>query len=476
MSIGNITLKNVQNINFKSIISSDTHIKTSPYPSDSVEISNKKEVKNKKLKQLALGLGTAAATLVCATFIFAKRQSNRISKLYNEKLVLSHLPEKIDFKEAKTLEEAIKFAKETLGIKEIDKGFSLEALNTANKGIVDVSNAHKGKLFIPTRLGYKEAKKESTLAYVVRDIESKHFGDLVINKRYFDEQFLNKQIEKGLYSEDKKIFDIYKNGDVQSFYKSGAAYAFPKDGFLDLVEKYYKDKTSLSLSERQTLFYSLLQMQDAASMTHRNPIATLESIIKKLSKVLKANNINIDLTEVKKMTTEKQIEYLENTVSKLESLGAHLTVDCGEANPSSIIYHEMGHLQDYAKNLKELDLKQWRFNLGEIWEQAKHKTRTGEDISRTNIDEVNNHWGSIKDEYFKNLMEKNPKKFQKYYPEFYEFLTNQEIQQTAGKISEYAQSGIGEFIADTYADMVAGKKIPKDVLDLYRKYNGPEFI
>ena len=44
---------------------------------------------------------------------------------------------------------------------------------------------------------------------------------------------------------------------------------------------------------------------------------------------------------------------------------------------------------------------------------------------------------------------------------------------TAGKVSAYAQTSIGEFIAETYAKMVSGDTIPDDVLKLYKKYNGP---
>ena len=90
------------------------------------------------------------------------------------------------------------------------------------------------------------------------------------------------------------------------------------------------------------------------------------------------------------------------------------------------------------------------------------------------VKELDNRWGSIEDKYYKNLFENNPEKFKKWYPELYEFLTNQEIQQTAGKVSWYAQSGIGEFIAETYANMIGGKPVPKDVMALYRKYKGPE--
>ena len=37
-----------------------------------------------------------------------------LAKLYKEKLVLSNLPEKINFKDAKSLDEAIKFSKELI--------------------------------------------------------------------------------------------------------------------------------------------------------------------------------------------------------------------------------------------------------------------------------------------------------------------------------------------------------------------------
>lgn len=50
----------------------------------------------------------------------------------------------------------------------------------------------------------------------------------------------------------------------------------------------------------------------------------------------------------------------------------------------------------------------------------------------------------------------------------------QEYQQAAGKVSEYAQTSIGEFIAETYAKMVRGDKITDDVMKLYEKYNGPK--
>ena len=41
-------------------------------------------------------------------------------------------------------------------------------------------------------------------------------------------------------------------------------------------------------------------------------------------------------------------------------------------------------------------------------------------------------------------------------------------------VSAYAQAGIGEFIAEVYMMILSGKKMPKEVMELYKKYKGPE--
>lgn len=458
--------------------------KTEPYPNDSIELSTKLEEKKKitkkdKLKKWAIGFGGTVATIVAASFIIVHRKGVRLSKLYKEKLVLSNLPEKLNFKEAKTIEDAIKYAKEVLGIKEIDKRFTLEALNIANKGITDVSNANKGKLFIPKRLQYKEStgnNEKNYVAYVVRDISSKEFGDLVINKYYFDEKILNDRINNILFQTNGKPLyelDITTNR-LKGYYKEGCVYPQVKGDLERLVRKFYKDKSSLNINEKQTLMYSLWNMSNEAGRTFRSPLETLKNISETKAGFLRDNNININFDEVEKMTTAKQVEFLKGIIKKFEKQGKYIDIYYDISLPTSTIHHEMGHLQDYAKNLKDLDLNQWKIKFSEIWENAKHKTKTGEDISRIGVEEVDNHWGSIHQDYYKKLFDEKPDKFKKLYPEFYEFLTNQEIQQTAGKVSGYAQSGIGEFIAETYADMIAGKKIPEDVMQLYRKYKGPE--
>lgn len=98
------------------------------------------------------------------------------------------------------------------------------------------------------------------------------------------------------------------------------------------------------------------------------------------------------------------------------------------------IYHELGHLQDLLQN----NMKQH--------------------ISSPFMYEIDMR---------RNMLNILPTKSHK------EFANNKAIQETAGKISEYAKTSRDEFIAETYAKIIAGEKIPEDVMILYRKYNGP---
>ena len=452
--------------------------KTKPYPNDTVDLSDKQENKTQKtskLKNYIIGTAVTIPVTLGTIILMARHQGNKIAKLYENKLIISNLPEKLEFKEAKTIEEGIKFAKEILGIKEVDKDFTLEAINTANRGLVDVSNANNGKLFIPTKLGFRAPKNKDDdyLAYVVKDINSPNFGNMVINKNYFDEKVLDKEIKDFLYNKNgEKFFRLNKdNGSVTTILKVGCVRPFPSDNLMKLAEGFYQDSSKLSIYDKQKLFYSLQYGTDNALGVLRSPLEHIKNLAW-AKRTLFNGTINIE--EVSKLSNEKQAEILNNMVQKLEDSGSFWEFKYNIELPETTIYHEMGHLQDFARNLKELDVKQWYINLKQIWKDAWHKTKTGKDISRAGIEEVNNRWGTVSKEYYKKLLNKQPEKFKKLYPDLYEFLTNQETQQSAGKVSSYAQSGIGEFIAETYRDMIAGKTIPDDVMQLYKKYKGPE--
>ena len=50
---------------------------------------------------------------------------------------------------------------------------------------------------------------------------------------------------------------------------------------------------------------------------------------------------------------------------------------------------------------------------------------------------------------------------------------NQTNIQVAGLVSRYAQNAPREFVAETYAKLIAGKKLPEEVIALYKKLGGP---
>ncbi|MCQ2754801.1 MAG: hypothetical protein MJ231_07115, partial [bacterium] len=83
-----------------------------------IQTQNKKKIS--KAGKWAIGLGTTAVGLVTAATLISKGQCAKIAKLYKEKLIPKTFTEKLEFKKAETIEDAIKYAKETLGIKEVD--------------------------------------------------------------------------------------------------------------------------------------------------------------------------------------------------------------------------------------------------------------------------------------------------------------------------------------------------------------------
>ena len=442
---------------------------------DSVKISAENQIKNKKEKKglstaqkWALGIGTGIAALAGTTILFARHQTGKLTKLYNEKMQLVNLAEKIDFKEAKTLEEGIKFAKETLKIGEVGDGFTLDAINYVNKGLVDVSNANKGHLFMPKKIIFEELN-ENELAHVVRSIDSERFGELAVNKRFFDSKLLDERLKKDLYNEaGKKRYNIQGDGEIICPLIRSFALV-PDKKVLQLIKEFYSNSEKMDINKKRELWSSIYKNYD--DLQGKLERCSLDTIKKYKEKFEKNLGIKIDIDTVSKKSIKEQSELLSDYFNKLKEKKVYLKNEIKDISPLETVYHEMGHLQDFAKNLKELDLKHWKLP---SFKEAYKEVKAGKKhVNTAEIEHVDNRWQGLTYEGFKDLFEKNPEKFKKKYPDLYEFLTNQEIQQSAGKVSWYAQTSIGEFIAEVYAKMIRGEKIPDDVMALYKKYNGP---
>lgn len=450
-----------------SLPNSDENIKPiNNLQTDVVEISGKSKSnangKLSKTEKIALGAGGVLTGVVAFAVAFKKHQVNKLSKLYKEKMQFVNLPEKIDFKEAKTLEEGIKFAKEVLKIGEVDNNFTLDAINYANRGLVDVSNANKGHLFMPKKIGCKTL--DNAMAYVINDINSPNFGQLVVNKKFFKDADLNNEINKWLgASKPKNTSKASPNSSPKPAKKT----EFRPECRLDdrikgLLKKFQTDQNSLTISEKRDLYYTLCNAGNVqTSVLSLAPLSSLKNNLK----TFENNGIKVDVDSFAKLSTKEQSKKLNEYFLEIQNKGIKVVLKIPYLKPEKTIYHEMGHLQDFAKNLKNMDIKQFEFpSWKEFWNSSKN----------VDIRHVDNRWGGLTYKGYKGKFENEPEKFKKQYPDLYEFLTNQDYQQSAGKVSSYAQTSIGEFIAETYAKMVRGEKIPDDVMTLYNKYNGPK--
>ena len=435
---------------------------------DEVKISaenNKKSLKKKKglttLQKWKVGIAAGIATIITAGILLARHQTHKLTKLYNEKLQLVHLAEKIDFKEAKSLEEGIKFAKETLKIGEIGEGFTLDAINFVNKGLVDVSNANKGRLFIPKKICYRFDNAGAWLASVNGDITSADFGMLEINAKYFDENVLDNLLNA--------CSNVGKKSGVKGKNIDGFNIPLRLDSKIKELEyRYSANQKSLSLAEKRNLFYNIMQANIIqTSMLDGAPLNTLKNNMHLFERA----GLYMNIEKFAKLPTDLQSMKLKELLLELHTRGIKVMIEVPYLTPEAhTIYHEMGHLQDFGKNLKALDLSVWALPSFKDLHNAAKKTKKIGLIPR---DPVGNRWGGLTYGKSKELLAKNSRKFKEYYPDLYEFLLNQEKQQTASKVSWYASTSIGEFIAEVYSKMMRGEKIPSDVMDLYKKYDGP---
>lgn len=433
---------------------------------DIVQTQKEEKKELSKLAKWGIGIGSTIAVLITTMTLISRHQTKALSKLYKEKMVFKELPEKLQFKEAKTLEEALKFAKETLGIEKIDKEISLDAMNYVNRGIVDVSNANKGKLFVPKKIKYGNISSDKHIAEVYQNIKSEDFGALCLNDRYFKNDFLNKEIKELFkYNDGQKIFT---NGARDIYWGNTKAIYTPDAEFLNTLNKFYKNNNSISITQKRELLYGYWQSQAHSKNTRKYaPDRFYQEVIKKYGKQ------KYTLQEFKALELEKQQEILKSTLEK-NPIYYTMSLDSG----LNTMYHEMGHLQDFAKNLKELDLKFWDFNFikicKEAWAEAKIEVEKGiKSPDKKRIKFIDNRWGGSTYDGYKDLLKNNPKKFEQYYPDLYKHLTDKEIQNITGQVSWYSQTSIGEFIAEVYAGLIQGKKYSDEVINLYKRYKGP---
>ncbi len=243
----------------------------------SAEKTIKKEKGLSKWQKWTIGLGSALAGIIAAGVLIRKHETGKLTKLYNEKMQFVNLAEKIDFKEAKTVDEGIKFAKEVLKIGEVGDGFTLDAINYVNKGLVDVANANKGHLFMPKKLIFEELE-EDVSAQVCGNVYSNRFGEFAINKRFFDTKVLDEKLKKILfYSDGKQKFKFSnKDGeiDIPMLLNVGMV---PDKKCESLIKQFYENSAGMNIADKRKLVHTISAHNEALNgQFERFPLDTLK--------------------------------------------------------------------------------------------------------------------------------------------------------------------------------------------------------
>lgn len=372
--------------------------------------SNKKPNSNKNLL-LGIGAGLAAAGSIGAVIYLIMH--GKVGKA-------TQLAEHIDFKPAQTIEEAIQFGKDNLKIKKY-KGFTendLEVLNFINEGFTNVSNKLKGTIRLPKTIKYKDLK-DSALAQVGPfsksfELNKNIFGD--IDKTI--KNILKPLEESGLI----KVSILENNKTKYSFLKS-----FDEASIKPLIIQIsnYKCGNCKTLKEKVDLYNSLGVLLDTFNAGTKSPFRIIKQLIEipAVKEACQKSGISTDLEKIKTLSLNKQQELVAQII-KNSGTKVSFSFNIKDNSEFNVLYHELGHLQDVQPRC---------------------------------FDTTDNH----NFEY-----SKYPKALKKW-------VDNGADIQTANRVSEYASHGEGEFVAETFAKLMDGAKLPDDVIELYKRVKGP---
>ena len=456
-----------------------------------------------KKKKLSTGakVGIGAGFLATAGLIAFLVMKGKVSEA-------KQLAEHIEFKPAQTLEEAIKFGKEHLGIKSYEDfgANDLDAINWLNEGFVNVSNRMKGKLRMPKQILFTDDQNilgEHSLAGVVSDSNlpqelKKYSGSFFLNKKFFSDpiEAVNNDFKKAL---KHGYFEKTEDGKI----KVNSLFA-PETGdmLIDIIEDFQREK---SFNSAVRVSVAIENMRNAVNAYTKNPLEVIQSLLKdeKNISMFKEAGINTSLNDIKNLSLKEQIEIRKTMTALLK-----------EQNEVSYVNNLIGSDKQYAEKLvekgfldkvetiKEIEtnklvekgfldkveiIKEIETNkLAEIIKYTEEYTGKKEKFYPIElcIDELDKSspFATVYHE-MGHLQDMKPRclttakynyDYSKYSQELKDWVDNDDNIRIASRVSGYSTSGPGEFIAETFAKLVEGRKVSQEVKDLYRKLGGPE--
>jgi hypothetical protein len=320
----------------------------------------------------------------------------------------------IDFTPAKSLKEAHKFSRK-LGVLTYDIGENdtLEVINYLNEGFATFKNQHYGLAQVPMHVIYRDMRPETLMSAI------KQRGIFVINNVNFGVKTINEHIQAKIDDIVDAFCEITPDGvQIPDFYANSKDLAYIKK----LIDSFNENPDALSYGQKVELYTILEEMEDTVSefvyetKDFAKRLFAQEDKFINFSESQKQEHLNKILSSESKTDA---IGYLANALAKVEeTFGIKAT-----NKKHSTLFHEMGHLQDYFENRPPAKGK---------FEEASQ------------------------------------------YPlELAQWLEDEEKQNIAFSVSNYATTGPGEFIAEVYSKLLSGESVPKKAQELYKQMRGP---
>lgn len=233
-------------------------------------------------------------------------------------------------------------------------------------------------------------------------------GDLYINKQIFDAKSVAKQLKDAM-----KLFKekgVPQGIDVKKLVGLSEKLA----PMLEEPSKYSRVEWMQIMQSFDSLITDVATPMKGLSAIWNNP---------KTKNILVENGINLNLREIFAKSEDEQKAILDDCMKQLNKKYKFVSIESKDRFLSEfdVLYHELGHLQNWSNS-------------------------------------------SFFDVFFGKLSSKKKN--------VETFLKDYDKQQTAGKISWYAQTDPQEFVAEVFAQLCNGKKLDDDVIEMYKKYNG----
>lgn len=321
-------------------------------------------------------------------------------------------PLQLEFNKAQTIQEAEKYARTKLGIKNFDMQGDIELANWVNEGLTEIYNKYKGQAPMPANVIKAAGKGDALYNY-----KSDTLAVSPDNKKAVLKRLLLK-IDNTPPNNKKTLSNWYKKALRNDF--SQVNFIDPKfQKAVALHIKAFKENpNAFDITESRRLYHEINALFEAADAPGENPMKLIEELYNnpKYKKILNNSDFN-SLSNISKFDKNSQTQEFYRIINKLKSKGVKAYIEPQNSennNEFHVIYHEYGHFRHF-KTTSYNALK-------------KHNT---------------------------------------------EFKTNPYKQNTAKQVSSYAKTEPMEFVAEVYAGLLNGNKYSKEVMALYRSYNGP---